>query len=332
VETTDITRIRLDVPKGYAENQRLDVYITQFIENATRNKVQEGIRDGFVQVNGRLGKASQKVMAGDAIEITLPKPPPPEAEPENIPLDILFEDESLVIVNKAAGMVVHPAFGNWSGTMVNALLHHVGSLSDLDEDEDMPRPGIVHRLDKDTSGVMVVAKTDTAHARLAARFAKHDIDRHYRAVVWGTPPAEGTFTGNIGRSRADRKKMAVVPDGEGKHAVTHFKVVEYFDHLALVDVWLETGRTHQIRVHFAHHGFPVFGDRQYGGDHVRYGSNTGARKSMFDNLMAALGRQCLHAQTLGFPHPATSVPLRFEAEPPGDFRHVIEQLRRFCAP
>lgn len=325
---TDVTRISLTVPAGYTENQRLDVYITQFIENATRNKVQEGIKAGYVLVNGALKNSSYKVMAGDAIDITLPKPPPPEAVAEDIPLNILFEDDDIVILNKPAGMVVHPAFGNWSGTMVNALLHHVDSLSE--PDEETIRPGIVHRLDKDTSGVMVVAKNDVAHAKLSSQFAKHNLQRHYQAVVWGHPPAEGTFTGDIGRSRSDRKKMAVIGDGEGKHAVTHYKVLTYFDHLALVDVWLETGRTHQIRIHFSHHGFPVFGDRMYGGDSVRFGSNTGSRKAMFDNLFQSLGRQCLHAKTLGFVHPRSGENVHFDSELPGDFRNVVDKLTRFC--
>jgi 23S rRNA pseudouridine1911/1915/1917 synthase len=322
---TDLTQFEMTVPPGHHENQRLDVYITQFVQNATRNKVQEGIKQGFVTVNGKVEKASYKMQPGDLIEITLPKPPPPEAKPEPISLDIIFEDSDLIIVNKPAPMVVHPAFGNWTGTLVNGLLHHANELSGVND--PAIRPGIVHRLDKDTSGLLVVAKNDYAHQFLAAQFARHDLERSYQAVVWGQPEPEGIFTGNIGRSRRDRKIMAVVDDDAGKHAVTHYKVIEYFDYLALVDIRLETGRTHQIRVHFAHHGFPVFGDATYGGNSVRYGPNTGSRQTMYENLFASLGRQCLHARTLGFVHPTTGEKVYFESELPGDFRNVLNKLR-----
>lgn len=324
------TKIQLEVALGQKENVRLDRYIVMFVENATRTKVQEAIKEGYVLVNGSVQKSSYKVQAGDTIDITLPKPPPPEAVPEDIPLDIVYEDDDLIIINKEAGMVVHPAFGNWNGTLVNGLLYYINDLPDTDDDNI--RPGIVHRLDKDTSGLLVVAKKETIHARLSAMFAKHDIERSYWAVIWGTPEAEGTIEGNIGRSPRDRKLMTVLEKPNGKHAITHYKVIEYFDNLSLVEVRLETGRTHQIRVHFANIGHPVFGDLTYGGNRVRFGPNTGQRKVMFQNLFKRLGRQCLHAKTLGFVHPGTGEMVRFDSELPADFRDVLNKLRVNCKP
>lgn len=325
------TRIQLVVAPGQKEQVRLDKYITLFVQNATRNKVQSAIKDGYVLVNGKEEKSSYRVQAEDVIDITLPVPPPPEAAPENIPLDIIYEDEDLLIVNKEAGMVVHPAYGNWTGTMVNGLLYHVNDLPESDDENDI-RPGIVHRIDKDTSGLLVVAKNENTLSNLSELFARHDIERTYWAVVWGTPDKEGTITGNIGRSKKDRKKMTVVEDPAGKPAVTHYRVLEYFDYLSLVEVRLETGRTHQIRVHFSHINHPVFGDADYGGRSVRYGSNTGQRKKMFENLFKKLDRQCLHAKTLGFKHPGTGEFIEFDSKLPGDFRNTLDKLRKFCQP
>jgi len=322
------TKIRLDVAPGQHDAVRLDKYITLFVQNATRTKVQEAIKAGFVLVNDKQEKASYPVQPGDQIDITLPKPPPPEAEPEEIPLNIIYEDDDVIVVNKKAGMVVHPAFGNWTGTLVNGLLHHVGDLPEVD-DENV-RPGIVHRLDKDTSGLLVVAKNRQTHAHLSEQFARHDTKRKYWAVVWGHPESEGTIVGNIGRSPRDRKKMTVLDEDAGKHAITHYRVIEFFDYLSLVEVELETGRTHQIRVHFAHIGHPVLGDQTYGGASVRFGPNTGNRKKMFEYLFKRLGRQCLHAKTLGFVHPKTGEELFFDSELPGDFKEVLGKLRQFC--
>ncbi|MEO1021955.1 MAG: RluA family pseudouridine synthase [Bacteroidota bacterium] len=322
------TTYALTVPEGQQSAIRLDVYITSFIENATRNKVQEAIKEGYVKVNGKREKASYKMMPGDEIYIELPKAPPPEAKAEDLPLHILFEDDDLIVVNKEAGMVVHPAFGNWSGTLVNGLMHHTEQLAERD---DEVRPGIVHRLDKDTSGILVVAKHDRALADLSSKFARKEVERTYWAIIWGTPhQAEGTIRGDIGRSKSDRKLMAVLPEGKGKHAVTHYKVLEYFDYLSLVEVKLETGRTHQIRVHFNHIGHSVFGDATYGGTSVRYGPNTGNRKTMFHKLITGLNRQALHAKTLGFNHPVTGEFIRFDSELPVDFQHVLDTLRTHC--
>ena len=330
-ENPNRTEYLIEVPEGQHSDIRLDKYITSFVQNATRNKVQKAIKNGHVLVNGKLEKSSYVMQAGDKIEISLPKPPPPKAKPEEIPLDIVYEDDDLLIVNKDADMVVHPAFGNWTGTLVNGLLHHTEkNLSKADE--ETYRPGIVHRLDKDTSGLLVVAKTEHAHQKLAAQFAEKSVKRTYWAIVWGSPPAEGTIEGNVGRSPRDRKTMTVLDTGRGKKAVTHYKKLEEFDHLALLEIHLETGRTHQIRVHMQHEGYYVFGDPTYGGNSVRYGPNSGSRKSMFNNLFSILQRQALHAKTLGFIHPATDEPVSFDSTLPKDFKHVLDTLRTNCKP
>lgn len=317
------------VPDGQTAEVRLDKYITSFVENASRNKVQQAIKDGYVKVNGQKESKSYIMQAGDEIYIELPIAPPPEAKPEKLDLEIVHEDDDIIVVNKKAGRVVHPAYGNWTGTLVNGLMHHVDELAG-DEDDENLRPGIVHRLDKDTSGLLVVAKNEETLTDLSKLFSEKDIERTYWAIIWGTPEEEGTIEGAIGRSKRDRKLMAVVPKGKGKDAVTHYKVLEYFDYLSLVEVKLETGRTHQIRVHFQHMNNPVFGDPTYGGSSVRYGPNTGSRKSMFHNLLTGLGRQALHAKTLGFEHPATGEQVRFDSELPDDFQHVLTMLRENC--
>ncbi len=324
------TEYLLEVPDGQTSEIRLDKYITSFIQNASRNKVQQAIKDGYVLVNGRPKKASYIMQPGDKIEISLPKPPPQKARPEEMDLDIVYEDEYLLLVNKSPDMVVHPAYGNWTGTLVNGLLHYTSkNLSKADK--ETLRPGIVHRLDKDTSGLLVVAKDDEVHKKLSKQFAKKKPERTYWAIVWGNPPDEGTIEGNIGRSPRDRKMMAVLDEG-GKEAVTHFKKIESFDHLALLEIQLETGRTHQIRVHMKHEGYYVFGDKTYGGDSVRYGPNTGTRKSMFKNLFSRLERQALHAKTLGFKHPATGEYIEFNSPLPPDFQTVLDKLRENCKP
>ena len=328
-EPKEFTEYHFEVPDGHTSGMRLDKYITQFVQNASRTKVQKAIEDGYVTVNGSVEKSSYNMQPLDVIDICLPIPPPPEAKPEEMDLDIVYEDDDLIIVNKSGDRVVHPAYGNWTGTLVNGLMWHADQLSK--EDEETLRPGIVHRLDKDTSGILVVAKNDEAHRTLSKYFQTKDIERTYWAIIWGTPEnEEGTITGNIGRNPRDRKLMAVVPEGEGKHAVTHYKILEYFDHLTLVEIKLETGRTHQIRVHFAHENHWVLGDTKYGGDSVRYGSNTGSRRQMFNNLFASMERQCLHAKTLGFEHPRTGEFVEFSSRLPPDFSHVLETLRTNC--
>lgn len=341
------TEICLDVPPGYHEDERLDVYITQFIKNASRNKVQQGIKEGQVTLNGKVIKrVSHRVQAGDAIVCTVWRPPPLKLIPEPIPLDIVYEDEWLLVVNKAAGMVVHPAFGHRQGTLVNALLHHVGSgalsleAENLEDDvslsgvgaeteEAAVRPGIVHRLDKDTSGLLVVAKDDVTHAGLARQFMDHTTRRRYRAIVWGIPPdINGRIETALGRDPRDRKKMAVVPEERGKHAITNYQVLQSLRHTSLVEFRLETGRTHQIRVHAAHLKHPIVGDPTYGGQHLIYGAHAGKRAVFFKRLFEVMPRQALHAFQLGFRHPQTQEELDFEAPWPDDMAHVWAELQR----
>jgi len=360
------TEFRFDVPAGYEAGERLDVYLTGFLLNATRARVQKGIKKGMVVVNNEVStKPSRVVQAGDEIVCTLMKPPPMDILPEDIPLDVRYEDEHLLIVNKAAGMVVHPAFGHRTGTLVHALLHHMGSDpillessgdpdDDSDEDSDdepgsdgqigglstinlaprfdgdpVLRPGIVHRLDKDTSGLLVVAKHDRAHVGLSRQFAERTTRRRYSAIVWGVPdPASGTVTTDLARDVRDRRKMATVDAGKGKHAITHYRVVEPFGYTALAEFRLETGRTHQIRVHAAHIAHPIFGDPVYGGDRIRYGRDEGQRRTFYGNLFKALPRQALHARSLGFTHPMTGEEMDFEAELPDDMEYVLDRLKK----
>ncbi len=348
------TLVEIAVPPGQAAGVRLDVYLTDKLANATRAKVQRGIREGRVSVNGRVEtRPSTPVQPGDRLACLVLRPPPIEVAPEPIPLDVVYEDDWLLVLDKPAGMVVHPAYGHRSGTLVNALLHHVGAgplradaLTADDGDEDAAlglstaaagprfdgdptvRPGLVHRLDKDTTGLMVVAKDDAAHAALARQFTERTVRRRYLALVWGVPaPPAGRVETWLGRDPRDRKKVAVVPEGRGKHAVTHFETVEALRHTALVRFRLETGRTHQIRAHALHLGHPVVGDLTYGGDRLRAGPDTAARRAFVSNLLDALPRQALHAHTLGFRHPATGADLDFEAPLPADFQYVLGRLR-----
>lgn len=341
------------VPPGYREGERLDVYLTNRLANATRAKVQAGIAEGRVAVNGKtITKPAHKVQANDKIVCILLRPPPMVAAPEDLPLTVVYEDDDVMVINKAAGMVVHPAYGNRTGTLVNALLHYLGapavSISHDDEPpeddviglstlnvrppvEGLPviRPGIVHRIDKDTSGLMVVARNDVAHAHLARQFEAHTIHRRYVALIWGhfNPPS-GTITTQLGRDPRDRKRMAVVPFPHGKHAITHFATEVEFAHAARVTFRLETGRTHQIRVHAAHAGHALVGDVTYGGDRVKAGPMHGSRRAWAMNLFQKMGRQALHAAELGFIHPTTGVEMRFEASPPADFLEAEAHLAR----
>jgi len=311
------------VPAG-KKKERLDLFLTHHIENATRNKVQAAIRAGYVLVNGVVARSSHPVAPGEVIHITLPRTPPPDVLPEPIPLDIVYEDEHLLVVNKPAGMVTHPAYGNYSGTLVNALLHYCASLSTVN---DVTRPGIVHRLDKDTSGLMVVAKTDQAHAHLARQFARRTIRREYQAIVWGTLASpKGIIEANLGRSKSDRKKIAVVQ--EGKRAVTEYAVLERFPYLSLVRLRLQTGRTHQIRVHLAHIQHPVFGDPTYNGRRILYGPGSSRQKAEVQALLEIMTRQALHARTIGFRHPATGADVLFESSLPEDMTRVLDLVRK----
>jgi 23S rRNA pseudouridine1911/1915/1917 synthase len=310
------------VPPG-KKRERLDVFLTHHVENATRTKVQTAIRAGCVLVNGATVRSSYAVNPHDVIHVTLPESPAPDVVAEAIPLTIVYEDDQLLIVNKPAGMVTHPAYGNYTGTLVNALLHHCASLSVV---TDRTRPGIVHRLDKDTSGLLVVAKTDAAHAHLSRQFARRTIRREYQAIVWGAFSVEkGTIDANLGRSKSDRKKMAVVQ--EGKTAVTEYTVLEKFAYLSLIRLRLQTGRTHQIRVHLAHVGHPVFGDPTYNGRRLLFGPGTPRQKAEVQKMLDILTRQALHARTIGFRHPATGEEMAFESPLPEDMSAVLKILR-----
>ena len=315
-------QMEIIVPPG-KKRERLDVFLTHHVENATRTKVQAAIKAGCVLVNGIAARSSYAVSPNDVIHVTLPESPAPDVVAEPIPLTIVYEDDHLLIVNKPAGMVTHPAYGNYTGTLVNALLYHCASLSTVN---DRVRPGIVHRLDKDTSGLLVVAKTDVAHAHLARQFARRTIRREYQAIVWGAFPVEkGIIEANLGRSKQDRKKMAVVEDG--KVAVTEYTVLERFPWLSLIRLKLQTGRTHQIRVHLAHVGHPVFGDPTYNGRRILFGPGTPRQKAEVQRMLDILTRQALHARTIGFKHPATGKEMSFESPLPEDMTTVLELLR-----
>jgi 23S rRNA pseudouridine1911/1915/1917 synthase len=313
------------VPPG-KKKERLDLFLTTHVENATRSKVQRAIKEGTVLVDGKTVRPSHQVAPGEVIHVTLPRPPPQKALPEEIPLNIIYEDNDLLVVNKPAGMVSHPAYGNYTGTLVNALLFHCHSLSTLND--PAIRPGIVHRLDKETSGLLVVAKNDTAHAKLARQFARRTIGREYQAIVWGkVEPPGGLIETDLGRSKSDRKKMAVVKDG-GKKAVTEYSLITQFAYLALIRLKLHTGRTHQIRVHLAHVNHPVFGDPTYNGRHLIAGPGTPAQKAEVQRLLKLMPRQALHARTISFVHPTTGEVMSFESPLPEDMLAVLEVLKK----
>ncbi len=316
--------LRFEIPSGQ-KKERIDIYLSAHIENATRSKVQKLIEANLVRVNGKFIKPSYKVLASDVIEAIIPiSPRPDETEPEDIPLNIVYEDNYLIIVNKPAGMVAHPAFSNYTGTLVNALLHHTQNLSGLNEPG---RPGIVHRIDKDTSGLLVVAKDDWTHAQLAKQFLKHAIEREYWTVVWGIfKQRKGEIETYIARSKKDRKKFTASTN-EGKLAVTLYEVLEEFEFTSLLKINLKTGRTHQIRVHLSSINHPVFGDSTYGGREIVYGSNLPKMASRVKNLLGIMPRQALHAKTLGFIHPHKKEFVRFDSELPEDMRKLIFELK-----
>ncbi|MEI7810865.1 MAG: RluA family pseudouridine synthase [Ignavibacteria bacterium] len=317
-------KYNFEVPPG-KKKERIDVFITNLIENATRSKIQKLIEAGLVLVNGKIIKSNHNISPLDNIDVSIPTSPRPEnTEAEDIPLDIIYEDEYFLIVNKPAGMVAHPAYANYTGTLVNALLHHSQKLSDVNEPG---RPGIVHRIDKDTSGILVVAKDDVTHARLAVQFAKHTIEREYQAVCWGLfKEPEGVIGKNIARCKSDRKKFCV-SENEGKTATTLFSVIEEFEFASLVKLNLKTGRTHQLRVHLSSINHPIFGDVTYGGNKIVYGATLPKMKNRIDNLLEAMPRQALHAKTLGFYHPYTKELVRFDSPLPKDMLELIEKLR-----
>ncbi|WP_291118384.1 RluA family pseudouridine synthase [Flavobacterium sp. UBA6135] len=315
---------RFEAGKGQAP-LRVDKFLMNLIESTTRSKIQQAAATGSIYVNDVVVKSNYKVKPSDVVRVVLSHPPYERLlVGENIPLDIVFEDEHLLVVNKPAGMVVHPGHGNYSGTLVNALAYHFENLP-MNSSE---RPGLVHRIDKDTSGLLVVAKTDLAMAYLTKQFAEKTSEREYVALVWGNvTEEEGTITGDIARHVKDRMQMAVFPDGEGKPAVTHYKVLERFGYVTLVSCQLETGRTHQIRVHMKHIGHTLFNDERYGGNNILKGTTFTKYKQFIDNCFKVLPRQALHAKTLGFEHPITKEFLRFETPIPKDMEECIEKWR-----
>ena len=308
------------------EPLRVDKYLMNFIENATRNKIQLAIKAGNVLVNEVPVKSNYRVKAHDVVRVVLAHPPHENLlVPEDIPLNIVYEDDELIVVDKPAGLVVHPGHGNYTGTLVNGLIHHFQNLPRNSSD----RPGLVHRIDKDTSGLLVVAKTEYSMAHLASQFFNRTTKRRYVALVWGSlADEEGTIEGNIGRSMKNRLQMDVYPDGDqGKHAVTHYKVLERFSYVTLVECRLETGRTHQIRAHFKFLGHPLFNDARYGGDKILKGTTFSKYKQFVDNCFKVLPRQALHARTLGFEHPTTGEMMEFESDVPADMTSCLEKWR-----
>jgi len=309
---------------------RVDKFLLNFVEFATRNKIQQSIKAGNVRVNDAVVKSSHKVKGNDVVTIVLSYPKEKhELIPQDIPLNITYEDDEMLIVNKEAGMVVHPGFGNYDGTLVNALAFHFQNLPNMGEED---RPGLVHRIDKNTSGILVVAKSERAMTVLARKFADRDLNRKYIALVWGdVKEDEGTITGNIGRSLKNRKVMDVFSDGEyGKHAVSHYKVLERFGYTTLIECKLETGRTHQIRAHFKFIGHPLFNDEEYGGDAILKGTTFTKYKQFVNNCFKICPRQALHAKSLGFTHPTTNKELFFDSELAEDMQQLIDKWRKYA--
>lgn len=308
---------------------RIDKWLMHKIANASRTKVQAAIDVGFVLVNEKTVKSNYKIKPGDSVRIVMPEPPrDTEIYPENIPLNIVYEDAELLVVNKPAGMVVHPGFNNYNGTLVNALTFHFGQLPQKDASH---RPGLVHRIDKDTSGLLVVAKTDYCLTHLARQFYDHSIHRRYLALVWGEPePPAGTITGYLARDPSDRRRSRNFTNPEeGKIAITHYKTLSNFYFSSLLECRLETGRTHQIRAHMASVGHPIFSDEMYGGREVRKGSALPKFRQFIDNAFELMPRQALHAAELGFIHPKTGKYIEFSAPLPVDFQELLNKIRTY---
>jgi len=322
--------IRIVADKGQAQ-LRVDKFLMNRVENTSRNRIQNAIDAGSVRVNDKVIKASYKVKPLDIITLVLPDPPrDTEVYAEDIPLNIVYEDDDLLLVNKEAGMVVHPGFNNYTGTLVNALTFHLNQLPTLPGNTG--RPGLVHRIDKDTSGLLVIAKNEWAMTFLAKQFYEHTIHRRYLALVWGDLKEDGTVTGYIGRDLKDRRIMNLYNEEEkGKWSVTHYKVLERLGYVTLIECKLETGRTHQIRAHLKSIGHPLFGDASYGGDRIVKGAANGKYKQFVENCFALLPRQALHAKSLGFEHPKSKQFVDFEVEIPADFSAALEKWRNYAA-
>lgn len=318
---------------------RIDKFLMDRVERVSRTKIQKACEAQSILVDGKPVKPNFKIKPGHVVTIVLPKPPSDNTVvAENIPLDIRYEDEDIIVLYKPPGLVVHPGIGNHHGTLVNGLAYYLNQKGD---DSDLPilpgnrvdRPGLVHRIDKNTSGLMLIAKNDFAMTHLAKQFFDHTIHRKYVAMIWGNlEEVEGTIEGNIGRHPRNRLQMTVFPEGdEGKHAITHYKVIEDFYYVSLVECVLETGRTHQIRVHFKYLGNPLFNDERYGGDRVVKGTIFTKYRRFVENCFELMPRHALHAKELGFVHPRTGEKMHFETELPEDFQKVIERWRIYLA-
>ena len=309
---------------------RIDKFLIEKIADLTRTQIQDFIKSGWITVNLETVKPNYKVKPNDDIVVLMPEPQQEQKIlPENLPLDIRLEDEELLIIHKPAGMVVHPAYKNWSGTLVNALLWHFKNLPEMPGNEG--RPGLVHRIDKDTSGLLVIAKSEKAMKSLAKQFYKHSIERSYYALVWGEPvPAEGTIDVNLGRSFKDRRLTIAFPKGDfGRHAVTHYKTLQTFRYVSLIQCNLETGRTHQIRAHMKYIGHPIFNDATYGGDQILKGTLFSKYKQFVQNCFKIIPRHALHAKTIGFEHPVTQKIVKLDSDIPTDFKEVLAKWKRY---
>lgn len=311
---------------------RIDKFLVDRIPNTSRNKLQDAAKSGYIKVNGEVVKANYKVKPEDVITVELPYPMREvELLPEDIPLDIVFEDDTVIVLNKPDDMVVHPGYNNFTGTLVNGLIHHFEQLPE-NKQHGVSRPGLVHRLDKNTTGLMVMAKTENALSHLSKQFFDRTTERRYWALVWGDVEDPGTVEGHIGRSMQNRKVMTVFEDGEyGKHAVTHYSPIERFGYVTVVECRLETGRTHQIRAHMKHIGHPLFNDAEYGGDKILKGTTFSKYRQFVQNCFGMLTGQALHAKSIGFTHPKTGERMKFESDLPEDMAHVIDRWRKYIA-
>jgi len=326
-------RVNIVADKGQ-EPLRIDKFLMNRVEGATRNKIQQACESGWVIVNDKPVKSNYKVKAGDKIVVmTTKNPENTDVIPEEMDLNIVFEDEDIMIINKLPGVVVHPGCGNYTGTLVNGLAWYLGAQNDEVTEAELPRFGLVHRIDKNTSGLLVIAKSPKAMNDLAKQFFDHTVQRKYIALVWGDfEEDEGTVEAHVGRHQRFRKIMDAYPDGEyGKDAITHYKVLERFNYVTLIECRLETGRTHQIRVHMQHIGHSLFNDDTYGGDRILKGTVFNKYKQFVDNCFELMPRHALHAQTLGFIHPRTRKPVHFESPMPEDFKAVLEKWRRYIS-
>ncbi len=328
-ENTELyEHLRLDVDKGQTL-ERIDTFLTNHIQNISRNRVQQAARNGNILVNGKVVKQNYKVKPCDVISVVFAHPPrETDIKPQYVPLNIVYEDDDVIVVNKQAGLVVHPGHGNFEGTLLHGLAYH---FQQTNQHVENGFGYLVHRIDKDTTGLMIVAKNENAQAMLARQFFDHTIHRRYNALVWGDfNDDEGTIEGNIGRSVNDRRKMTVYPNGDcGKEAITHWHVIERFGYVTLNEYRLETGRTHQIRAHSQYFGHPLFNDAMYGGDVILKGTTFSKYKQFIDNCFKLMPRHALHAKELGFVHPTNNKEMMFVSELPGDMNAVLEKWRNY---